>query len=110
MTADCVHLRGSAIEGSIAIAGDPASPPTLLLATDGRHGTTRVERIAETGATSLVVTIPDSLPLAFDPSGTHLLYLVGHKPPTLTEATITNGHLVAGPWRNPDLQLGALAW
>ena len=42
--------------------------------------------------------IPDSLPMSFDPSGTHLLYLAGHKPPKLTEATISDGRLVHGPW------------
>jgi hypothetical protein len=110
MTADCVHLGRRALEGSIALGGDPGSPTTVLLATDAQVDSTRVERIAESGATSLVLTIPNSLPLSFDPSGTHLLYLVGHKPPTLTEATIANNHLTAGPWRNPHLRLGALAW
>jgi hypothetical protein len=38
------------------------------------------------------------------------LYLVGHSPPTLTEATILNGQLTTGPWRNPHLSLAALAW
>ena len=97
MTADCVHLRGRALDAGIALAGDPASPATVLLAAATQGDTTRVERIAQTGATSPVVTIPNSLPLAFDPSGTHLLYLVGHNPPTLTEATITNGHFNRRP-------------
>ena len=110
MTADCVHLAGRALDGSIALAGDSASPATVLLATDSYGDKTRVERITETGTTSLVHTIPNSLPLSFDPTGTHLLYLVGHNPPTLTEATIANGQLTNGPWRNPHLRLGALAW
>jgi hypothetical protein len=82
----------------------------VLLATDTYGDKTRVERITQTGATSLVLTIPNSLPLSFDPTGTHLLYLVGHNPPTLTEATIANGQLARGRWRNPHLRLGALAW
>jgi hypothetical protein len=56
-----------------------------------------------------VLTIPDSLALSFDPSGTHILYLAGHKRPTLTEAAIASGKLIPGAWRDP-LDLGALAW
>lgn len=110
LTTDCVHLAGRALEARSALAGDPASPTTVLLATDTRDGATRIERIAQDGATSPVLTIPNSMPLSFDPSGTHLLYLVGHHPPVVTEATITGGHLTNGPWRNPHLNLGALAW
>jgi hypothetical protein len=110
LTADCVNLAGRALDGRIALAGDSASPDTVLLATDTYGDRTLIERIAQTGATRPVLTIPHSLPLAFDPSGTHLLYLVGHNPPTLTEAGIANGELTKGRWRNPHLQVGALAW
>jgi hypothetical protein len=110
MTADCVHLAGRALLGRIALAGNPASANSVLVAI-GPYGTrTLVEQIAETGATTRELTIANSLPLAFDPSGTHLLYLVGHSPPTLTEATIANGRVINGPWRNRHLALGALAW
>lgn len=110
LTADCVHLTGRVLGAKIVLAGDPASPTSALVATDGDGDRTLVERITHDGATSRVLTIPDSLPLSFDPSGSRLLYLVGHNPPTLTEATIADGQLVTGPWRNPHLQLGALAW
>ncbi len=111
MTARCVRVAGRPLgPGGIALAGSPASPTTLLLAVDTYGGGTRIEQIAETGAVTPVLTIPDSLPLSFDPSGTHLLYLVGHNPPKLTEATIANGQLTDGSWRNPNLSLGALAW
>jgi len=109
LTADCVHLAGPAMAGSIAVAGSPASPTTLLLAADSYPGPTRVEQIAETGAVSQVLTIPNSLPLAFDPSGTHLLYLVGHSPPVLWEATIANGHLTDRQ-RLPKRNWGSIAW
>jgi hypothetical protein len=110
LTADCVHLAGRELgPGAIALAGSPASPTTLLVATDAYGDKTLVEQITRSGAISPVLTIPNSLPLSFDPSGTHLLYVVGHNPPTLTEATVTNGQLTHGPWRNP-LDLGALAW
>ena len=111
MTARCVHLAGQPLgPGALALAGSAASPMTVLVATDVRGDKTLVEQITQSGAISPVLTIRNSLPLSFDPSGTHLLYLVGHSPPTLTEATIDNGQLTNGPWRNPHLALGALAW
>jgi hypothetical protein len=111
LTADCVHLAGRALgPGAIALAGSPASPTTLLVATNADGDKTLVEQIMQSGAISPVLTIRNSLPLSFDPSGAHLLYLVGHSPPTLTEATIDNGQLINGPWRDRHLALGALAW
>jgi hypothetical protein len=80
-----------------------------LLAAGGLGGKTVVEKIAESGQVTPVLTIPNSLALSFDPSGTRLLYLVGHKRPTLAEATIADGKLIPAPWRDP-LNLGALAW
>jgi hypothetical protein len=109
LTAYCVHLAGPALVGRIALAASPTSPRTLLLATDADGGQTIVEEITETGATTPVLTIPNSLPLAFDPSGTHLLYLAGHSPPSLTDVTIANRQHIAGAWRRP-IDLGALAW
>jgi hypothetical protein len=111
LTADCVHLAGPALgPGAIALAGSPASPTTLLVAADTHGDKTLVEQITQSGAVSPVLTIRDSLPLSFDPSGTQLLYLVGHSPPTLTEATIDNGQLTNASWRDRRLALGALAW
>jgi hypothetical protein len=109
LTARCIHLAGRSLLGPVVVAASPTSPTTLLLATDADGGRTVVERIAETGAITPMLTIPNSLPLSFDPSGAHLLYLVGHRPPTLTEATIANGQLTPGPWHKP-LGLDALAW
>ena len=110
LTADCVRVAGRGLNGRAILAGDSASRRTVLVAINTDDDRTVVERIAQTGATTPVLTIPNSLPLSFDPSGTHLLYLVGHHPPTLTEATIAGGQLTAGPWRNPHLNLAALAW
>ena len=109
LTASCVHLPAYAIGAATVLAQDPASPATALIATNTTADRTLVERIAQNGTTEHVLTIPDSLPLAFDPSGTHLLYVAGNRPPTLTEAAITDGHLTSA-WRNPGLNLGALAW
>jgi hypothetical protein len=72
MTAECVHLAGRALQARNVLAGDPASPATVLLVTDTYGGRTLIEQIAKDGATSPVLTIPNSMPLSFDPSGTHL--------------------------------------
>jgi hypothetical protein len=109
LTAVCVRLTGAQLGGLVVLGEDPTSPTTLLVAAGGLGGGTAVQKIAETGRVTPVLTIPDSLGLSFDPSGTHLLYLAGHKPPLLTDASITNGKLITAPWRD-RLDLGALAW
>ena len=98
------------LDGNAVLAGDSASPASALVAVNTNGDRTLVERIAQTGAASPLITIPNSLPLSFEPTGTRLLYLAGDNPPTLTEATIANGQLTTGPWRNPHLNLAALAW
>lgn len=110
LTADCVHLTGHALTGGIAVATSPTSPRSLLLATDAAGDQTVVEQITTSGATRRILTIPKSLPLSFDPSGTHLLYLVGHHQPMLTEGTISNGKLIPGSWGESLADLGAAAW
>jgi hypothetical protein len=110
LTADCVHVAGRSLADAAAVAGSPADPAAALVATDASGARTLVEQIGENGAVTPVLTIPNSFPLSFDPSGTRMLYLVAHNPPTLTEATLLNGQLINGPWRNPHLSLAALAW
>lgn len=87
-----------------------AAPTSLLLAATSTGDRTVVEQVAPSGATTPVLSIAHVLPLAFDPTGTHLLYLVGHDPPKLTMAMIPDGKLRAGPWRKPLAELGAAAW
>lgn len=109
LSADCVHLGRMALNPAIALSGSQASPSSLLLATDSYGDSTRVEQISQTGTTTRVLTIRDSLPLAFDPTGTHLMYLVGHSPPVLWEATVANGHL-SDRRRFPKHSWGPIAW
>lgn len=110
LTAKCVHLSGSAaVGGAVALGSTRAEPKTLLLAGGADGGNTVVEKVSQSGAVRTVLTIPDSLPMSFDPSGTHLLYIAGHKPPKLTEATISNGRLTRGPWLR-RFGLEAAAW
>jgi hypothetical protein len=108
LTAVCVHLAGPALGGLVVLGGSPTFPHAVLIATDVGDKTI-VEKVTQTGMVTPMLNIPDSLPQSFDPSGTHLLYVAGHKPPLLTEATITNGKLTSGPWHE-SANLGALAW
>lgn len=110
LTGSCVRLAPGALGVDPVLGADPASPQGVLVAAATAGDTTRVQRIATDGAVTRVLTIPHALPLTFDPSGTRLLYLVGHRPPTLTEATLTGGRLIPAPWRNPRLSFGAAAW
>ena len=82
----------------------------MLVATDAYGDKTVVQQIAQSGAITRQFAIRNSLPLSFDPSGTHLLYLAGHSPPTVTETTIDNGQITNDWWRDRILALGALAW
>lgn len=110
LTATCVHVPGLMLDGRVAIAADPAGAHSVLVTASALHGRTLVERVFQNGASRQVVSIPDSLPIAFDATGTHLLYLEGHSPPTLTEARISADRIVSGPWRNRNIRLGAGAW
>jgi hypothetical protein len=107
LTAHCARVAGKAL--APAMAASPASPTPLLIATDSDGARTQVERIAQTGFTTPLLTIRDSLPLAFDPTGNHLMYLVGHRPPRLWEATIADGHLT-GRSRLLGQGWGSIAW
>jgi hypothetical protein len=109
LTSACVRLTGAQLGEPVVLGEDPTSPITLLAAAGGLGGKTIVEKIAPNGQVTRVLGIPNSLALSFDPSGTHLLYLRGHKRPTLTEATIANGQIIPGHWQDPR-DLGALAW
>jgi hypothetical protein len=92
LTARCVHLTGSALVAP-AVAASPASPTSLRVATASYPGPMRVADINRAGHVRVLITVPNSQPVAFDPTGTHLLYLVGHRPPRLWKATIAARHL-----------------
>ncbi len=110
LSADCVHLGtlGLLPPAAMALAGDPNFPTSLMVAANDGNST-RVERISRTGSTTRLLTIRDSLPVALDPTGTHLMYLAGHNPPSLWEATVTDGHLTDRR-RLPKRIWGSIAW
>jgi hypothetical protein len=110
LSARCIKVAMAAVAGGTAIlSGSEAHPGSLLIAAAGLH-TTTVERIEETGAVTRVLSFGASLPMALDPTGTQLLYLVGHRPPSLWEATITPGHLIHRRRLIANSKLDALAW
>lgn len=111
LTARCIHLAGPPLgPGAMALVQSPTNPEALLVATESRGDNTLIEQITSSGSTSRLQSIPDSLPDAFDPSGTQLLYLAGHNPPTLTKATINGSRLTNAQWRDRHVAVGALAW
>ena len=108
LSARCVHIRGPAPVAE-KVAGDVASPTSLLLANlDGSRA--NVERIAVAGTVTSVLTLGGSLPVAIDRVGEHVLYLVGHSPPALWEATIADGGLTDARRLIADSKLGVAAW
>ena len=110
LTARCVHLLGPELGPvAMALAPTPRSPTTLQVATYANGDKTLVERITQSGTVTPVLTIRNALPCSFAPFGTHLLYLVGHSPPKLSEAMISDGRLTPVAWLHP-IALGALAW
>ncbi len=110
LDARCIRVPRALMGGRVVVAPDPASARSALVATTGASAGTLVEQISRSGAIEKVVSIPDSLPIAFDTSGDHLLYLKGHQTPTLMEATIRPGRVVNGPWRDRNIGVGAAAW
>lgn len=110
LTARCVRLAGPALAAAV-VAASPASPTSLRVATASYPGPTRVENINHDGHVTVLLRVRNSQPVAFDPTGTRLLYLVGHSPPRLWKATIAAGHLtdrVQLPKRQGGW--GSIAW
>ena len=90
LTATCARL-GDAQLGPPAVLGGSQAKPLSLTAAVEQRGSMDIELISQTGAITPISKTRDSLPLAFDPTGAHIMYLVGHNPPVLWEATIAEG-------------------
>jgi hypothetical protein len=109
LSAHCVAIPDIGQAQIGAVAGSPAQPDALLLAADN-GSRTFIDRIDQTGASTRIMTFKDTLPIAIDRSGTHLLYLLGHSPPALWEATIADGHLTDQHRLIANNRLGPVAW
>jgi len=108
LSARCAHFP-VADDGVTVIGGNPASPSSLLLAADDGHHTF-IDDVAQNGRTTRLLTFRDTLPVAIDRSGTHILYLQGHNPPALWRATIDAGHLTDRRRLIANSNLGPIAW
>jgi hypothetical protein len=97
---------------NITIGGDDSLPRSVLIAISETDGTA-VDRVDLSSAGVSVVrllSLPPVLPLAFDPGGTHLLYLDGHSPPALWVGEITQHGLKRRHLLLSDAHVGSLAW
>jgi WD40-like Beta Propeller Repeat len=100
-------------DGSLELAPDGRHPDSLLMTVDGSHDTGVIDRVTITGSrltVRRVASIPSGMVLAFDPSGTHILYLLGHSPPALWRATISGARLTGRRQLLGSSQLGAVSW
>lgn len=108
LSSRCVHVPGPAPSAE-TIAADAGSPTSLLVARfDGRR--TNVERVTTTGASTHVLSLGASLPVAIDRAGAQILYLIGHSPPALWKATIAGSRPAHARRLIANSQLGAAAW
>lgn len=106
LTAHRIVLSGSPDVASFAPDG---SRPRSLLRADA----TTVERVTLRGSRAAIAplaTLPNVLPVAFSPSGAHLLYLVGHDPPALWAAGLVHGRLSHPHRLLVDARLDEAAW
>lgn len=108
LSAHCVHVPGPAPTAE-EVAGDAASPTSLLLANFAGNRA-NLERITVMGTLTRTLDLGATLPVAVDRTGEHILYLVGHSPPGLWEATIADGRLTNKRRLIADSNVGAAAW
>jgi hypothetical protein len=108
LSARCTRALTLTPPGAI-LGGDGAHPSSLLLAAEIGPRTV-IERITQSGDTTRLLTIANSLPLAIDRSGAHLLYLLGHSPPALWEGAISGDQLIDRSRLIANADVGALAW
>jgi hypothetical protein len=108
LSARCVATPGLVPTPGV-LGSSAAAPHSLLIATEQR-GRSVLERVVPSGALTRAVTFEDSLPMAIDSSGTRLLFVLGHSPPALWEATIGRGHLTDRRRLLADSRLGPVAW
>jgi hypothetical protein len=95
----------------LKLAPDGARPRSLLVAVG--VGRTTVDRVALHGSRADVVplgTLPDALPVAFSPTGAHLLYLRGHGPPALWVVRVARRRLTHPHRLIADARLDEAAW
>jgi hypothetical protein len=112
------HLEARALP----VSGLSASP--LSIFTDADRSRTVLAEVLVRGAAALesirlgnatatasrLLTIPQGLILTLDPTGTRILYLQGHSPPALWEATIAGDRLIDRKRLFRRSPVGSTAW
>jgi hypothetical protein len=83
---------------AMVISGDDSAPRGFLIARWGGRPFGALDEVTLSGAgvsARQVGRLPgQALPGPFAPGGDRILYILGHRPPALWVATISNGHLV----------------
>jgi hypothetical protein len=113
---------------TVEVRSSTAGTVTRRLATFGQLFTDNGLAVSPDGRSVYVTLIPrrrtrpfalrlirilwfgDARPAALDRSGTHMLYLLGHHPPALWEATVAGGGLTDRHRLLPDSPLGPAAY
>jgi hypothetical protein len=112
LNARAVLVRGLPPGSFLWLASDGETPDSVIveqLVPDGSDVFEAPLSRTVTGA-HLLAHIRSALTLVFDPSGTRLLYLLGHSPPALWSAAVIDGQLRD---RRPLLrnsEIDAVAW
>jgi hypothetical protein len=109
LRADRVELSGAS--DLFRISGDQTHPRSLLVASLGPR--TLLDRVDLGGSRpeiTQLVSLPQVLPLAFDPAAHYVLYVAGHPKPALWIAEIGRGKLTGARRLVPNAQLGEVSW
>ena len=99
--------------GPYTVGTDTSTPSSVLAAYLGPGDQAVVDLLAigsSRATVSTVVSIAHGLVLAFSPTGSRLLYLVGHQPPDLWTAAIRNHRLVRQRLLIERSRVAPLAW
>jgi hypothetical protein len=93
------------------ISADQTTPRSLLVASLGRRTLLgRVDMGDSRPQVTKLVSLPQLLPMAFDPAGHYILYVAGHPHPALWIANIERGQLTGAHRLVQDAQLGEISW
>lgn len=103
-----VVLKGLA--AAYSVLGRAGSSGLVLAVFHSPGATLYSATVSGQGALKRLFSIPSGLPVAFDPHGTTLLYLVGHGPVALWRASVTPHGLANANVLNANTSPAGLAW
>lgn len=107
--ADRVELPG--LGDLFRISGDQTRPHRLLAASLGlRTVLDRIDLIGGRAKVTQLASLPQVVPMDFDPAGHYFLYVAGHTRPALWIARITRGRLTGAHRLVQNADVGAVSW